>query len=76
MRWPVRDQEPAQLELFPVLSPEDEAIIDILAERGEARPAEIAIATGMPVGKIMASLVELEFKGRVTAFPGGLYRPG
>lgn len=76
MRWPVREAEPEQLELFPALSADDQAIIDLLAERGEARPAEIALALNRPVGKVMASLVDLEFKGRVTAFPGGLYRPG
>lgn len=76
MGWPVSDREPEQLELFQSLDPDDQAIIDLLADRGEARPAEIAIALGRPVGKVMAALVELEFKGRVTAFPGGLYRPG
>ncbi len=75
MGWPVRDEEPAQLELFPEITPGDQAIIDLLAERGEARPAEIAIALGLSVGKVMAALIDLEFKGRVTAFPGGLYRP-
>lgn len=76
MGWPVREEEPTQLELFPALSPTDRAIIDLLVERGEARPADIAIDLGMSVGKVMAALVDLEFKGRVTAFPGGLYRPG
>lgn len=75
MGWPVREEEPTQLELFPALSPGDQAIIDLLAERGEARPAEIAIALGLSVGKVMAALIDLEFNGRVIAFPGGLYRP-
>ena len=75
MQWPVREEETAQLSLFPELSPADQAIIDLLSERGEARPAEIALALGQPIGKIMAALVDLEFKGRAIAFPGGLYRP-
>ncbi len=71
MQWPVREEETAQLSLFPELSPADQAIIDLLSERGEARPAEIALALGQPIGKIMAALVDLEFKGRAIAFPGG-----
>ena len=61
MQWPVREEETAQLSLFPELSPADQAIIDLLSERGEARPAEIALALGQPIGKIMAALVDLEF---------------
>lgn len=76
MNWPRRDQEPRQLELFPQLDPDDQAIIDYLVSNGESRANEIAIALNRPIGKMMASLVDLEFKGRVTAFPGGLYRPG
>ncbi|MDE7152002.1 MAG: hypothetical protein K2O27_07025, partial [Candidatus Amulumruptor sp.] len=37
---------------------------------------ELATALGRPIGKVMATLVDLEFKGRVTSFPGGLFRPG
>lgn len=76
MGWPVRASEGEQLDLFPELSAEDMAVIDLLTERGEARAAELAVALGRPIGKVMATLVDLEFKGRVTSFPGGLFRPG
>lgn len=74
MNWPRKPREEEQLRLFPPLSADDQAIIDLLATRGEARANEIAIALGRPVGRVMASLVDLEFNGRVTPFPGGLYR--
>lgn len=75
MRWLRRPESETQPELFPELAPADRAIIDHLTQRGEARAGEIAIAVGKPVGKVMAALVDLEFKGLVTSFPGGLYRP-
>ncbi len=75
MRWPRRPEPEAQMNLFPELSPADRAIIDHLTERGDARAGEIAIALDKPIGKVMAALVDLEFKGLVTSFPGGLYRP-
>ncbi|MCM1028818.1 MAG: DNA-processing protein DprA [Pseudoflavonifractor sp.] len=76
MRWPVKAKEEKQLTLFPEPDePTVAPIIKLLSERGEARAADIALALNRPVGKVMATLVDLEFKGRVTSFPGGLYRP-
>lgn len=74
MGWPRRPQPQEQLQLFPPVSADDSAILDFITARGEARAQEIAIALGRNVGRVTASLVDLEFKGLVTAFPGGLYR--
>ena len=74
MQWPVRGRDRPAVA-YPELSPADQAIIDLLSERGEARPRRDCIGWGSLSSKIMAALVDLEFKVRAIAFPGGLYRP-
>lgn len=74
MRWPVRPREEArQAELFPELTPEEQAVSDYLVSRGEAQLNELSVAVGIPIGKLMAVMVDMEFKGLVTAIPGGRY---
>ena len=76
MRWPRSEkQEAIQQELFPQLSPEETAVSDYLVERGEATLNELSVAAGMPVGKLMAVMIDMEFRNLVISIPGGRYRP-
>lgn len=76
MRWPRREkQEATQPELFPQLSQEETAVTDYLARRGEATLNELSVASGLPVGKLMAVMIDMEFRNLVITIPGGRYRP-
>lgn len=77
MLWVSRQrQAPVQKTLFPPDLEEDEALVfDLLVKQGEGHINQLTIQTDFPASKIMALLLELEFKGLIRAFPGGLYRP-
>ncbi len=74
MRWHVKDAEPQQKFLFPELSSEEQAIIDFLTEKGEAQLNQLVVALGQSAGRLMAVLIDMEFKGLLLTFPGGKYR--
>lgn len=77
MNWPLKEQRvnaDAQQSLFPSLSPDQEAVARYLGEHGEAQLNRLSVELDIPVGRLMSALIELEFQGLVTAFPGGTYR--
>lgn len=60
-----------QGELFPPLSPEEQKAVDALnRHQGEAATEELALETSIPIHKLKALLVELEFKGVVKMLAG------
>ncbi len=74
MQWPVRDAEPVQQRLFPSLSPEEEAIVSLLTDRGDMRQTELAAALSIPTPRLMGLLIDMEFKSLIAPIPGGRYR--
>ncbi len=73
MRWDAKPkQTPVQAELFPSFTNEEQRIIDIL-QQGDAHVNTIASLTGLPIYKVLSSLVELDCKGHVIALPGSRY---
>ena len=76
MRWPLRadSQTPSQPALFPELSPVEQTILDAMSRRDDITLSELTVATGLPVGRLMAVMVDLEFKRLISPVPGGLYR--
>lgn len=80
MRWSSRRDKPAQATLVATddasLSPHEQQLVHYLAEHGEGQINRMAVDLGQSVALLSALLVELEFKGRVIAFPGGIYRVG
>lgn len=60
--------------LFPELNMEEELILKILGEEGDMQINGLMVRSGLPASRIMSLLFELEFKGLVRAFPGGVYR--
>lgn len=74
MCWTPRKEEGTQQELVLELSDEERAVINYLTLHSEARINQLCIALNVPIGKLMALLVDMEFKGLIINYPGGLYR--
>lgn len=79
MRWPTRPTEGEQGSLFDSepatpLSPEEQAIIDTITQRGDATINELTATVNIPVPRLMGMLIDLEFRSIICAVPGGRYR--
>lgn len=74
MEWPVKDSEPVQSELFPVLTDEEQTIVDLITRRGDMRQSELAAALALSTSRLMGLLIDMEFKGLIAPIPGGRYR--
>lgn len=57
------------------LSADEQRLLQYLRDSGEGQINRMAVELDCPAATLSALLVELEFKGLVTAFPGGMYRP-
>jgi DNA processing protein len=73
MRWESAIQQPQQLEIFPSLTKEEQAVVDIIRDRGEIHLNSLADALHQPVYKLMSVLVELDCKKVITTLPGCRY---
>lgn len=74
MRWERNEPEGVQGELFVELAPEEQAIVDVIAQRGDAGVSELSARIDLPVHRLMSSLVNLEFRNVIVGVPGGRYR--
>lgn len=74
MGWKCRPTEGEQPRLFPEISPQQQLVIDHLRQNGEAQINTLTAKLGMPVGQLMALLVEMEFNGLLLSLPGARYR--
>ncbi|MCM1163083.1 MAG: DNA-processing protein DprA [Muribaculaceae bacterium] len=74
MRWPVKAPEGTQPTLFPQLSPQEEAITTLLADRGEATLSDLITALDTRAHLLMSTLIDLESRGLILALPGSRYR--
>lgn len=74
MRWTPRPQEGTQTEMFVMLSPEEEAVISYLSTNGEGQVNSMCVQLDIPIARLMALLIDMEFKGLILSFPGGKYR--
>lgn len=75
MRWETLDDTPSsrQMEIFPDVTEEEQAIINYLRENNETHINVLCNALGMPMSQLMSTLIELEFKSLVTSLPGAKY---
>lgn len=76
MGWPLgkRDAAEAQPELPLALNPVEEQIVKYLEQNEDASLNQLTAATGMPVAKLMSTLIDMEFRNLVIALPGARYR--
>ena len=73
MRWEGASREPQQLDLFPELTREEQAVVDVIRHRGEIHLNALADALHQPVYKLMSTLVELDCKKVIATLPGCRY---
>ena len=73
MRWEGVGKEPQQLDLFPQLTKEEQAVVDVIRDRGEIHLNTLADALQLPVYKLMSTLVELDCKNVIATLPGCRY---
>jgi len=62
-----------QTALFMELTPEEQKLVDLL-KGGDRFVDEITIETQLPMSRVSALLLGLEFKGLVLSLPGKMYR--
>lgn len=60
-------------QMFPCLTGAERLVADTLGQRGDLPASMLATLTGQPVGKLQATLFQLELKGVVQAKAGGVY---
>ena len=73
MRWEPTGRQPQQLDLFPELTGEEQAVVDVIRNRGEIHINALADALHTPVYKLMSVLVELDCKNVIATLPGCRY---
>lgn len=75
MNWDVKLSSPrfVQTSLFVEVTPEEQKLVDLLKE-SDRFVDEITMETQMPMSKVSALLLGLEFKGMITSLPGKMYR--
>jgi DNA processing protein len=75
MNWDVKvaTNRAYQTSLFVELTSEEQKLVDLL-KGGDRFVDEITIETQMPMSKVSALLLGLEFKGLVVSLPGKMYR--
>ena len=59
--------------LFPDLSPEEQQIVSLLQETNDLQLNVLSVKSGQPIGQLTALLFQLEMKGIVKPFAGGMY---
>jgi DNA processing protein len=64
---------PVQKKIFIEMSPEEEQMVAILSETGETGIDDLMIRSGLPMSRISAALLNLEFEGVVRCLPGKVY---
>lgn len=74
MRWPVIPVEGEQPEMFTPLSEEEQAVVDYLTNHDDASINQLCVALDMPIARLMALLIDMEFKDLLLTLPGGRYR--
>ena len=75
MGWSVKEEhhEAKELELFPQLNEEEQQIVDIIKDLGDVHINTITEKSGIPIYRIMSTLVDLDCRGIVLAKPGCRY---
>jgi DNA processing protein len=66
--------EPVQKVLFSQLNEQEKRILSYLSEEGETALDHLSLSLDIPVAKLSASLLNLEFNGLVKPLPGKYYR--
>jgi DNA processing protein len=74
--WDEKDKrgETHQSKLFIELNPDEQKIVDELKKEEKLSPDILSLRIGMPLSKISAILLNMEFRALVRVLPGNYYR--
>ena len=75
MGWETqKEKKTTQSKLFVDLLPDEEKVVKLLRENGELFIDQISAELSLPVSRVSALLLNMEFKNILTALPGKMYR--
>lgn len=74
MRWPVHDKSQATPTLPITVTDEEGSILDFIRKNESATTNRISVSLNIPIGKLLSTMIDLEFRGLLAAVPGGRYR--
>ena len=66
-------QQGIERSLFPDLSAEEQAIVDVLSRNNDLQINMISVQSGIDIGRLTALLFTLEMKGLIRTLAGGMY---
>ena len=66
-------QQGIERSLFPDLSKEEQAVVDVLVKHNDLQINIISVQSGIDIGKLTAILFTLEMKGILRTLAGGMY---
>ena len=66
-------QQGIERNLFPDLSKEEQAVVDVLVKHNDLQINIISVQSGIDIGKLTAILFTLEMKGILRTLAGGMY---
>jgi DNA processing protein len=72
--WNKNKNMPQQGTLFIDLTPEEEKIVEVLRKEDKLGKDIISIRAEMPVSRVSATLLGLEFKGVISVLPGNIVK--
>ncbi|MCM1111101.1 MAG: DNA-processing protein DprA [Clostridium sp.] len=74
LRWPRREPTDVVSEpSLPLLSEEEQAVVDHLGANPDIQINDLAVAVGIPAGRLNAILLDMEFRSILIRRPGGKY---
>lgn len=76
LSWFTDNNKPKTIQksLFTELSPEEQSIMVFLEENGESPLDHISISLNLPIARVSANLLNMEFSGLIKTLPGKNYR--
>lgn len=69
---PARENESRQILIFP--GEDEQKILNVIRDFEEAGPGTITQQTGIPIQRVLSTLLEMELKKWIMLIPGNLYR--
>jgi DNA processing protein len=75
LNWkPEKAKQPVQKTLFSEMDDNEKLVFELVMKEGELTIDAICRSLEMPVYKLSAMLLQMEFKGILKCFPGNIYR--
>lgn len=69
-----KNKQPVQKSLFAELDDSEKIIFELISKEGEMTIDAICRSCGIPVHRLSAQLLQMEFKGAIKCMPGNIYK--